>query len=165
MGGDVDELIIPVRFSDNNAIADLKRVEAAGTSAGNAAAGGMDKASAAAKGFGSELGGIMKAQIGLSAIRQVAAAMGSEFKRSAEEVARMAKQFGQVRDSMQQVASLSGRQNSNQFTVEQSNKAQRRNDGGGVDPGPGRIPEPRRGADLGARHGARARQEDDRGAG
>ena len=81
MGGEVDELIIPVRFSDNNAVQDLKRVEAAGKSAGDAAAGGMDKASHGAKGFSDQLVAITKAQIGLSAIRQVAAAMGSEFKR------------------------------------------------------------------------------------
>ena len=35
----------------------------------------------------------------------------------------MAKQFGQVRQSMQQVAALSGRENSNQFTVDQFNQS------------------------------------------
>jgi hypothetical protein len=88
---DVEDLIIPVRFDDGNAARDLKRLEAAGKSAGDAAAGGMDKASHGAKGFSDQLVAITKAQIGLSAIRQVAAAMGSEFRRSAEEVARMAK--------------------------------------------------------------------------
>jgi hypothetical protein len=119
MSGGIETLVIPVRMDTKDAAAALKRLEAAGKEAGDGVKDGMDKGAAGAKNLGDNVADLIKAQMGLSAIRQVASAMGDEFRRSADEVNRLATQFADVRQAMQQVAALRGEGNSNQFTVEQ----------------------------------------------
>src|SRR4051794_9100909 len=126
-----ETLIIPVRFDRKSAAADLKNVEAAGRAAGDATAKGMDHASqaahgmaGAAKGVGNELANLMKAQLGLSALRAVAGQIADSFRETAKAVHESALQFQQLRAAMQQVAALTGQKNQTQFTLEQVARAQ-----------------------------------------
>ena len=66
----------------------------------------------------------MKAQISLQAIRATAAAIGSAFNDTAKYVQQMAKEFQGLRKTMQEVATLKGVANENDFTLQEAKKAQ-----------------------------------------
>jgi hypothetical protein len=112
------------------AVEALKTVEQAGTKAGDAVARGMKEAqqathgaAGAAKDFGSELAGLAKAQVALAVVRSAANAMSDEYKRSTDYVRELAKNFADLRQALQQVAALKGEKNTNQFTLEEAQKA------------------------------------------
>jgi hypothetical protein len=114
------------------ATAALKKVGAAGAKAGDEVAAGSGKAEkglrgakAGADSFGSSVAGLMKAQMSLAAIKQTASAIGGAFNDTAKYVQEMAKEFQALRKTMQEVATLKGVANSNKFTVDEAEKAQK----------------------------------------
>jgi hypothetical protein len=119
-----EELIIPVRLDAKNAAQDLKQLGQSGLRAGDDVAQGMGRAQQGAKGFGSELASLMRAQIGLAAMRQGLGAIGDQLKENAQYVADQAKNFQQLRAAMQQVAALRGAKNQTGLTLEQVSQAQ-----------------------------------------
>jgi hypothetical protein len=129
---DTPDLIIPVRMDVDKAIKQLQKIGSSGKKAGDEvdagakkAKKGLDEAKPAADGFGKSLLDITKAQMGLQAIRATADAIGSAFNDTAEYVRGMAKEFQELRKTMQEVATLKGSPNSNQFTVQEAEKAQK----------------------------------------
>jgi hypothetical protein len=125
------DLIIPVRMEVDKALKALMKIGGAGTKAGDdIAAGarnakkGLDDAKPAADGFGKSLLDLTRTQIGLSAIRATADAIGTAFNETAKYVQESAKQFVDLRKTMQEVASLKGSANTNQFTIQEATKAQ-----------------------------------------
>ena len=66
----------------------------------------------------------MKAQLSLQAMLATAAAIGNEFNDTAKYVQGLAKEFQGLRKTMQEVATLKGVANENQFTLEEAKKAQ-----------------------------------------
>jgi hypothetical protein len=118
------ELVIPVRVDVKGIAAQLGQVAAAGKKAGDQTAQGFAKAKGASEGLGTSLLGLMKAQIGLAAIRQTAQAVASDFKESNEYVMRTAKEFQNLRKTMQEVATLRGVANTNKFTLSEAQAAQ-----------------------------------------
>ena len=121
------ELVIPVRLSPGEAASALRQIGKAGQAAGDAVAGGMGKAQAGAAGVTSELANLMKAQVGMAAIKQVAGAIGDQMRQTSEYVAEQAKHFQELRKAMQAVASLTGGTNTNKFTLGEISKAQAAN--------------------------------------
>ena len=87
------------------------------------AAGGLDGVAGAARGVGSEFAGLLKAQIGLAAIRSTGTALISTFKDVGDYVRRSAEEFAGLRKSMQEVATLKGVANAGQFTLDEAKKA------------------------------------------
>jgi hypothetical protein len=73
----------------------------------------------------SELGNLIKAQIGLAALQRVAGLIADDFKRTADEVMKSAEQFQVLRQAMQQIAALKEQPNQTQFALEEVNKAQK----------------------------------------
>ncbi len=123
--GGIQELVIPLRFDSADAARDLAKVAAAGKHAGEETAEGMDKATHGAKSLGSEIGTLIKAQIGFGAMKSVIGGIGDEMRRVAEEVGRTSREFQQFRESLQGTASLSGRENTNKFAEEEIARAER----------------------------------------
>ena len=129
---DTPDLIIPIRMDPAKAITALKTVGAAGKKAGNEIAAGAGKAEKGLKGakagadsFGNSVVGLMKAQISLAAIKVTALAIGGAFDDAAKYVQEIAKDFQALRKTMQEVATLKGSANTNQFTIEKAEKAQK----------------------------------------
>jgi hypothetical protein len=139
MSTEAPDLIIPVRMTTDGAKHDLQELRgdlgAAGTSgqkSGQAIASGMHQAADATqkvensvRATGSEIGNLMKAQMGLHALKGVVASFGDEWKRVAEEVGRTSKEFQAFRESLQGVSALSGQQNTNQFAAAEIERAER----------------------------------------
>ena len=99
-----------------------------GTASGRAtkdASSGMDKVAHATKGAGNELASLIKAQIGLAAIKGVAESIGSEWSRVAEDIGKASKEWQKFRASLQGVAALSGKDNSNKFAEAEIDRAER----------------------------------------
>jgi hypothetical protein len=129
---DAPDLVIPMRFDVDKALQGLGKLGPAGDKAGAAVAAGAAKAGkglqvtkASADSLGSSLTGLLKAQIGLSAMRQTASAIGAAFNDTAKYVQESAKQFAELRKTMQEVATLKGEANSNKFTLQEAEKAQK----------------------------------------
>ncbi len=101
----------------------VERVGQEGQKAGGKIKQGMDEGGQGVNTVTTAVADLIKTQIGLSAIERAGAAMGTEFKRAADYVRTLAKDFSDLRQTMQQVAALSGQQNSNEFAVEQVEKA------------------------------------------
>jgi hypothetical protein len=119
-----EELIVPMRLEPDAAIAALKGVERAGTRTGDAVAAGAKKADAGlqaasqgARTFMTQVMAIGTTDLARGALQQVGAAIGEEFKRSADYVKAMAKDFIELREAMQQVAALKGKQNDTGFAL------------------------------------------------
>lgn len=132
--GDSQGLVIPVRLDSTRAVAGLERIETSGrrmgaevAKGGDAAASGLGRAAQAAHGVGSELAGLMRAQMSLGAIKAVGGAIATQFDESARYIAAAAKEFAVLRKSMQEVATLKGTANTGQFTLEEARKAQKFN--------------------------------------
>jgi hypothetical protein len=124
-------LVIPLRIDGKDALKQLGAINAAtanvGTGAKKAgadASAGMGQAAQGAKGYGSELAGIMKAQIALSTVTRVASAIRDSWDDTAKYVQNAAKEFQALRKTMQEVATLKGSANTNQFTLKEARKAQ-----------------------------------------
>lgn len=127
---DAPDLIIPVRMDTSKAIAGLTKVGGAGKKAGDdVAAGaakgkkGLDGDTGGADKFGSNLGGSARAAIGLQAIKATASGMGSAFNDTAKYVQEMAKEFQGLRKFMREVATLKGKANTTEFTLEEAEQA------------------------------------------
>jgi hypothetical protein len=116
-------LVLPVRFKLDDVIAQLKALGTAGKKAGDDVDDGMGKGKKGAKGLGDEMAGLIRTQLSLSAVQSTAVAIGQEFNRSAEYVKKLATEFADLRQAMQQVAALKGESNSNEFTVNEARQA------------------------------------------
>ena len=94
---------------------------------------------------GNEVANLIKTAVGLQAFRMAAGAIGAEFKSTAQYIANMSKEFIQLRRSMQEVATLSGKANSSAFTIEEATKARNAHLNPTESRGfPGRVPQFRR---------------------
>jgi len=148
MAGEAPDVVIPVRLDNAKALKNLAQLEYAGDASaghiqaemGKAAAGvakvgtegeqsgqrlrkGMEEGGQGVAGLTGSIGTLVAAQVGLATIERAAAAMGSEFKRSADYVKSLAKDFSDLRQTMQQVAALRGEQNTDKFTLQQAQMA------------------------------------------
>src|SRR5205814_9567960 len=110
---------------------EARRIGQDGKAAGDSVAGAMDKASHATKGaqdatkgLGGEMAGLMRAQMSLSIIQKVAGAITEQMNAAAEYTRKVGKEFIELRRTMQEVATLSGKPNTAQFTLEEARKAQ-----------------------------------------
>ena len=116
----------------SKATAALATVGAAGKKAGDAVdAGarkgrkGLDGLDAGANSAASSLLSLTKAQMGLSALKAAGAAIGDEFKRSADYIKTLANEFADLRKAMQELAALRGEQNNNRFAVKEAQEGQK----------------------------------------
>ncbi len=118
------ELVIPIRLDPAKAVSGLQKVSTAGKQAGDDVAGGMKGAQSATQNLGSEMSNLARAQVVLSALKDVAQGIGESFKKTAEEVMQSAKAFQQLREAMQSIAALKSVTNTNEFTLEEIQKAE-----------------------------------------
>jgi hypothetical protein len=134
-------LEIPIEFKHDDALVSLRAIQRATKAAGDESkktgkAGkdaaddwkhGYDEATQSVDKGSSALAKMMTAQWAMhaatSAYKYVVGGLGEEYKRQAEYVKSLANDFADLRKGMQEVATLSGRANSNEFTVEQAEKA------------------------------------------
>ncbi|MGP0065043.1 MAG: hypothetical protein ACLQGP_15780 [Isosphaeraceae bacterium] len=84
----------------------------------------IKKTSGEAKGLGNEMAALYKAQMALHAGIGISRAIGRELEQTANWAKEVSKEFTSLRKSMQEVAALRGKENSNEFTVEEARKAQ-----------------------------------------
>jgi hypothetical protein len=124
------DLIIPIRMDPSKAIAALAKVGADGKKAGDEVAHGAAKAESglkaaatAASDFGRQAVAVHSTQLAMTAISGAVSAMSAEFKAAVGYITNIAKEFVELRQTMQQVAALKGAPNTNQFTVEEAKKA------------------------------------------
>jgi len=108
----------------DKALKALQKIADQGKKTGDDVAGGMKKGEESSKSFGAELGNLMKAQMGLSAIKATAQAIAGEFRETTTYIMQTAKEFQGLRKSMQEVATLKGSPNTNVFTLAEARKAQ-----------------------------------------
>jgi hypothetical protein len=85
--------------------------------------GAIDKAGGAVGRVGDSMTGLMKAQMGLHAVKTTFSAIMDSAEKASEYVRNMAKEFVSLRKSMQEVASLKGVPNTTAFTIEEAEKA------------------------------------------
>jgi hypothetical protein len=134
----IPDLIIPIRMDKGAATAsitqfggkartELGKVGVAGQKAGKDIADGMKGGERAAAGLGESLGGVAKAAMGLSIAKQIAMDIGQSFESMAKDIEQSAKEFQKLRETMQGVASLTGKQNTNKFAESEINAAQAAN--------------------------------------
>lgn len=93
--------------------------------ASRGAAGGVKSMGKAFGSANQEIAGLIKAQMGLGAIKNIAAGIASEMEKAAENVGRVSREWQQFRKSLQGVSSLEGKSNSNAFAAEEVNRAER----------------------------------------
>ena len=137
MAAEKPDLIIPVRMDLTKALADLQKLQGAeknagaeakrtgdtGRKAGQDISHGMDRAAASTKSFGSEVAGLMKAQMALAAVKQLASKIGDTFRETTDYVIEQAKRFADLRKAMQEVAALKGETNTSKFAVGEATRA------------------------------------------
>jgi hypothetical protein len=128
---EAQDLIIPLRTeaADENLKA-LLRVQRAGQVAGDATAAGAKKVTdgLAAAGMGAEQLAQSLLRLGTAAgavgmVRQFLDALISRTKEVADFVGQMARDFIELRQAMQQVAARKGKPNTNEFAIEEIEKA------------------------------------------
>jgi hypothetical protein len=124
------ELIIPLRMDIKEIFEKLDGVRGAGKKAGDEIAGGMEKADKASKKAADSAGSLLNAFAGIGIARQrldlvmqVSRGIGESMNRAAEFTEKCAEQFITIQKTMQGIAALSNKQNTNQFTLEQVQKA------------------------------------------
>lgn len=134
-----DELIIPVRLDNSQAKSGLKEVGSAGQAAGDAVARGAGQArnsmgqftastheaGSAIRSAGNEMATLVKAQIGLGAIKGLAAGIGAEWRRVADDVGKASKEWMAFRKSLSSVASLSNKPATNAFASAEIDAAEK----------------------------------------
>lgn len=74
---------------------------------------------------GGELATLIKAQMGLGAIKGIAQAIGSEWNRIADEIGKASREWQQFRQSLQGIAALEGKGNTNAFAASEVDRAER----------------------------------------
>lgn len=123
-------LVIPVRMEIEKSLASLKSIASASDKAG---AAGKKAGKDMGDGFGSvepqvnramdAITGMMTAQAAIGAYKSVIAGMSDEYKRQAEYVKAVAAEFVGLRRTLQEVATLRGESNTNEFVVSEAKKA------------------------------------------
>ena len=86
-------------------------------SAAKAAAGELDKGAEATRGLGSEMLALMSGQAALRALRGVGAAMAQAMREASEWLEKVAKDFAATQQSMQGIAALTGKKNTDEFAL------------------------------------------------
>jgi hypothetical protein len=134
---DAPELILPLRLDDGKALEQLRNLSVAGTAATDQVMHGIQTAPGAtrnlakettrtagtAANLGTEIGGLVKAQLTLAAVKQVASAFADSMNQAAERAAQMSKDFVQLQKSMQGIACLAEEKHIDKFTLEEAQKA------------------------------------------
>ena len=120
----IPDLIIPVRFDTSKIDPALQKVGRSAQDAADKAKKGFDESGKAAGGFGVELNAVLSivSQVG-GAAKGMIEGMGQEMRRAAQVAAEMAQGFAKLRTELQEVAALTGKSNSNNFTIEQAQAA------------------------------------------
>jgi hypothetical protein len=121
--GDAPELVIPVRIDPEAALSSLKQVGAQGGRTGKEVKAGFDEAGTGAVNLTDSVGNLIKAQIGVGAVKQAVGAMTAEFKRAADYTQSLVENFVGIQKTMQSVAAISGKQNTNAFVVKEAQAA------------------------------------------
>src|SRR5271166_6101088 len=124
---DNPELIIPVRMDINGVTQALQKIGLAEQKAGDEIAAGaekikkgLDNARTSAGGFGNELVALTKIQLGLKIGGQVTGAITDQFRKASDHVRVTAKEFIELRQTMQQIAALTGQKNQSDITPAQA---------------------------------------------
>ena len=117
------ELVLPVRFDLDGAIKAIVKLSQQGSKTGDDNAKAMGKGTVAAHGFANELANIGRR----SSISRWSRTSPARCRRSSscasDHAHQVAQEFVDLRQNMQQVAALTGKDNSNEFTLEQTQKA------------------------------------------
>jgi hypothetical protein len=122
MAGPVPDLVIPVRMDLDKALKGLTRLGEQGQETARKNKEGFQEAQSGVEGFHDRVSALLATQMSLAVLQRVGAAIGSEFKRAADYVRDLAKDFADLRQTMQQVAALKGQPNTNLFTIEEVKK-------------------------------------------
>jgi hypothetical protein len=122
--GGIPDLVIPVRFDVSKIPGQLGSVGAAGKKAGEDTEKGFKKAQQGSQSFLTDLGGMTQALTQIAGLAKGAMQqMGQQFQEASQYTHKMAEDFAVLRAAMQQVAALTGKSNTNVFTLEQTQKA------------------------------------------
>jgi hypothetical protein len=117
MSGQIPSLVIPVRMDAGSVKTALAALGQAGQKAGDDTAKGMKKAKESTAELGGELGGLMRSQVSLSALKQVAGAMNDVMREASDYTKRVAQGFINIQKAMQGISALTGKPNTNAFTL------------------------------------------------
>lgn len=122
-----ESLVIPIRMDDSRAKADLRNLGQATKATTDGMQAGFHGVSGAVKGTSDSIGGLIKAQIGMSVVKATANAIVSQYSEASQKIEAMAKSFQKLRSDMNSVASLSGQTSGNKFTLGMIDSAQKAN--------------------------------------
>lgn len=123
MAGGNPEFVLPVRFDLDKTIAQLQRMAAQGKRTSDDVAQGMVKGQQSGQGLNWEIAGLLKAQVAMQVIKQTAGAAAAQWNETANYVHQAAKEFQDLRKTMQEVAKLKGEPNASEFTLQLAEKA------------------------------------------
>jgi hypothetical protein len=128
---DAPDLIIPIRMEVDKALKALLKISNAGKKAGeDVDAGakkgkkGLDDLEDGADSATRSLLNMGRAQMALSMIKAVGTEISKSFKDAADYVRQLADEFATLRKSMAELAELSGKSTTTEFTLEQAKRAQ-----------------------------------------
>jgi hypothetical protein len=115
-------------------LAALRRVAQQGEATGKQVAAGAQRGAKGLKdagdeaaGFGDQLLNLAKGQMALATVQQLAGAISDTMQHAAEFVRTAVGHFADLQKQLQGIAALSGRPNTNEFTVEQAQLAEKAN--------------------------------------
>ena len=123
-------LEIPIEMPFDEVIAQIKKFRSEAKDATGEVAGGLEKVADATGGAERGVGALIEGfagfemvKEGLHLVSEVAAEIGESMNKAAEFTRKCAEEFIQVQKGMQGIAAMSGRQNTDKFTMEQIEKA------------------------------------------
>lgn len=117
------DLVIPLRLDIAEALRQLQKLEADGKKGGDKLKEGFDEAGTSAKTLGDRIGDVLSHQ-GYQMLKDAAMLAAQGFKESADYVREISKEYVVLRETLQQVAALTGKQNSGTFTSDQARAAE-----------------------------------------
>jgi hypothetical protein len=120
---DKPELIIPIRLDPRDALRQLQRFGDEGTQQTKRVKRGTDEVGDSFERLGIEMANFVRAQVGFVTFQNVLAGIAARAKETADYIRGITQDFITLRQSLQQVAALTGQQASDKFTVEQAKQA------------------------------------------
>lgn len=122
MAGQVPGLTIPLKMDLAEALKSIDRLAEQLDRLGEVGAGGMKKSRKEAEGFGGALRGIATHQ-GWQIAKDLGDGFSRAFKESYDYVKKLGEEFVKTQQTMQQIAALMGKDNSDKFTADQARQA------------------------------------------
>lgn len=116
------ELVIPLKLDMDKAFAALKKLSEEGKEAGEKTADGLREADSAGASFAATIGDLVTHQ-GYQIAKDAAAAMAQGYKEAGEYIKEIAKEYTDLRATMQEIAALQGKDNTGSFTGDQAKAA------------------------------------------